>query len=260
MTSNTDSLIETLQANGYMIAVETVEGIEHVRLGGSRHDYHVTDHATDTRRYFRDAEVSVAVLAFEVDEPSPLATKFMAELLKLVAPADRLLKRHVRPLIRTTATALHAIYRADIGNIGLYLDAPAYVGRPLFEHGVAFPDSNEFSGVTLRAHCGPVALDGGAWLADSTPLNTSRDTLPVWNGDAISTALRELVDRWATAGELREREPYRAPQPKPDLSYGVLDISVDPRYWDPADPRRQIAGAADEVRRLRAERGLKRWE
>ncbi len=262
MTSHTDSLIEALQANGYMIAIETAEGVEHVRVGGSQHDYHVTDHATDTRRYFRDAEVSVAVLAFEVSEASPLATKFMAELGKLLAPADRLLRKAAaRPLIRTTSTVLHAVYRADHAvSIGLYLDTPAYVGRPLFEHGLAFADAREFSGAALRADCGPVALDGGAWLADRSPLNTPRDTLPVWNGEGISQALRALVDRWIAAGDLRESEAYRGPQPKPAFEYGQLDCSVDPESWDIADARRNIPGVAEEVRRRRAALGLKRWE
>lgn len=259
MTSHTDSTIAALQANGYMIAVETVEGIERVRVGGSRHDYHVTDHATDTRRYFRDAEVNVAVLAFEIAEASPLATKFMADLARLVAPGDKLLKKHVRPLIRSTPTALHAIYQADHAvSIGLYVDTPAFVGRPLFEHGLAFADSNAAG--TLHADSGPVARDGGTWLAGRDPLNTARDTLPVWNGDGISNAVRELVDRWVSTGELREREPYRAPRSKPDFEYGALDISVDPSYWDPTDPRRQFPGVEDEVRRLRAARGLKHWE
>jgi len=262
MTSNTDSVLEALQANGYLTAVDTVEGVERVHVGGSRHDFHVTDHATDARRYFRDAEVSVAVLAFEVGEASPLATKFMTELLRLVAPAERLLRKAAaRPLVRTTTTTLHAIYQADSAvSVGLYLDTPAYVGRPLFEHGLAFTDANGLSDATLRADCGPVALNGGAWLADRTPLNTARDTLPVWDGEGISTALRALVDRWVTAGDLREREPYRAPPRKPAFEYGQLDISVDPEFWDMGDPRRQLAGVADEVRKRRAALGLKRWE
>ncbi|MFZ0550972.1 MAG: hypothetical protein WAM21_09225, partial [Steroidobacteraceae bacterium] len=227
----------------------------------SQLDYYITDLATDARQYMRDATASIAVLAFEVGEASPLSTRFMAEVLKLVASADKLLrKQHVRPLIRSTPTTLHVVYQTDIANIGLYLDTPAYVGRPLFEHGLAFTDALEFSDATLHADCGPAPLDGGTWLAGRTPLNTPRDTLPMWNGDGISTALRDLVDRWVTAGELREREAYRAPPPKPAFEYGELNISVDPDAWDLGDARRNIPGVADEVRRRRAALGLKHWE
>lgn len=263
MTYKTDSLIETLQVNGYVATVTTVAGIEHVYAAGSRADYFYMspgDYASDTRQYMRAPTASIAMLEFVVRDASPLATKFIAELLEVVAPGDRLWKKYVRPLVRTTATTLHAIYQTDTANVGLYLDTPAHIGRRLFEHGLAFPDASEFSTVELRAHCGTVTVDGGVWLNDATPLTVKREALPMWNSDETSSKLRVVVDRFIAAGELREREPYRAPPPKPAFDYGSLDISADPRDWDAGDPRRQIPGVADEVRRLRAERGLKPWE
>lgn len=263
MTLN--SIIESVRANGYMANIEAVEGVEHVHVGGSKHEYFYLnpgDYASDTRQYMRDAVVCVAVLQFSVDEASPLSDRFIAELVKLVAPADRLLKKHVRPLVRATPTSLHAVYSTHNDIMGLVYGADygARAWQQMFEHGLAFSDANRFSTGTLRADCGPVALDGGTWLADRTPLTVPRAELPPWDGDGISKKLREFVDRFIAAGEMCEREAYRAPPPKPDFTYGALDISVDPRYWDPTDPRHQIPGVADEVRRLRTERGLKHWE
>jgi hypothetical protein len=213
MNSNSeiDAVLEALRENGYLASTVHNNGATRVQVDGSAHHYHVTDFATDTRQYFRDPTVSVAVLEFEVSDASPLATKFVAELLKLIAPADSLFKKHVRPLVRTTPTTLHAIYQADTRYAGLCYGA---AHRQLFEHGLAFPDSpNRCARVAqLHAHCGGAPLEGGTWLNGATPLTVKRAELPAWNPEDTSARLRQLVDRLIAAGEVRECEPYSGPR------------------------------------------------
>src|SRR5580658_6450271 len=196
MTSNT---IEALKANGYPASISNIEGVSNVLVGAYQLDYFVTDFAKDTRRYFRDPTVSVAVLAFEVSEASPLSTRVTAELLKLLAPADGLLRKHVRPLVRTTATTLHAVYQADKRRVEMLDETPAR--RQLFEHGLAFSDAVRFARASLRATCNGVLLNAGEWLNGATPLNTPRAELPTWDAVAMALKLREFVDRFIARSE-----------------------------------------------------------
>ena len=206
------SIIDSLQANGYMTEFYNIDGVSHVQIVGAEHSL------PGMRDYRRDPDVTVGVLEFEVEESSPLVTKFIAELLKVVAPADRLLKKFNRPLVRTSATTLHVLYQAD-HIVRLSDDTnPGCAGRTMFEHGFKFPDfPNQFSIGYLRATCGHVRLDG-IWLDERTPLNTPRAALPIWNGEEIASKLRVFVDKTVSAGEVSECEPYRWPrrQTRPD--------------------------------------------
>jgi hypothetical protein len=248
------SVIESLRENGYMAEHIHVVEVEHVQIVGARRDYEFTDYVAGTRRYMREATASVAVLEFTVDDPSPLAAKFSAALIRLLAPNDKLLRKHVRPLVRITETSTHFIYRTDTDYVEM-TEGPGH--HQLFQHGLAFPDAPQFSRVALRAACSNVLIDG-TWLNDATPLTVKRDALPTWDRDATAVKLREFVDAAIADGSIRERGPYIPPQPRPQWHYGELDVSADPIDWDPADPRRNIPGVADEVRKLRKERGLTR--
>ena len=95
----------------------------------------------------------------------------------------------------------------------------------------------------------------GVWLNNATPLTTRRDALPEWNSDEIAPKLRALVDRLSAAGELSEGKRYIPPPATitAEPQYGDIDISEDPRDWDPMSPRRFMEGHADLVRRLRRE-------
>jgi hypothetical protein len=210
---NSTEMIETLRDGGYMTGAEMVDGVERVQIICSTHEYLITDFAAGTRRYMRDPTVSVAVLEFTVADASPLATKFIAELVKLVAPADRLLKKRMRPLVRTTATTLHAVYQSKTQHVELRDDT--HPARPvMFRCGLAFRDRpNPFSQGHLRAHCVSVLADG-TWLAERTPLNTPHASLPTWSAEEMAPKLRAFVDKAITAGELRESGPY-VPPPRP---------------------------------------------
>jgi hypothetical protein len=204
------SVIDNLQANGYMAEFAHIDGVPHPQIVGAQHDYLISDFSTGQRQYMRDPTVSVAVLEFTVEEASLLAAKFAAELIKIIAPTDRLLKKYVRPLVRITPTSLHAVYQTDTHYVGLFDDSAGH--RQMFEYGFAFPDANQYSTGNLRVACSGVLLDGGMWLNEASPLTVKCTALPTWNRDETAKKLRLLVDRFVSARELREREPYQEPR------------------------------------------------
>ncbi len=226
-----DSELDTLTDNGYNAGVFQTGDALQLQLIGSRHDYYYQDgaFASDARTYMRDPTVILAVLEFTVEEPSPLATKFAAELVKVLAPTDRLLKKYLRPLVRTTPTSVHAIYRSDTTPASLYDE----YGRPMLEHGLGFPDSDPYAIARLHGG-GNVPLDG-SWLNDATPLTVKREALPAWNGETAAKSLRALVDRFVAAGEMRERGLYEPPP----IVYERVEL--DPNRINYADPAVQRA-------------------
>jgi hypothetical protein len=241
--------LETLTQNGYLAQADGAGQIQIQGASGPSYYYRSPgDFAADKRTYHRDATPSLAVLACETTEPTALFTKFAAELVALLAPADRLFKRVQRPLIRQTAAALQALYRADGRRVALIDPALRHLNRVLFEHGVAFrAATNGFARATLEASGFPaVPLDGGEWLGQRSPLNTPRADLPFWNGNETAQHLRQFVDRWVTAGELQVLDRYLEPPAHKDMSpeaelfrqgvgvaYSNDDVPAPVEYSDP---------------------------
>ncbi len=219
--------LETIEGNGYNAGVFQIDDALQLQLIASRIDYYYQDgaFASDSRTYMRDPTVSLAVLEFSVEEPSPLATKFAAELVKVLAPPDRVFKKHIRPLVRTTPTTVHVIYRSDTTPASLYEGH-----MQMFEHGLGFPDSDSYA--IARLHGGGNVPLIGSWLNNMTPLSVKREALPTWNGEAAAKSLRALVDRFVAAGEIRERGLYEPPPvvyervgPNPNrVDYGDLEV------------------------------------
>jgi len=226
MTSNIEATFEILRTNGYMPSVVTVDGAQHVQVSGSKHDYLVTldttdrSTANDTRHYFRDASPSLAVVSMEArdssllspsesDPRSPLAEKFAQALIATLAPADKFLRKYVRPLVRITPQTVHVIYRSDdASRMGLFDSTD----HRLFEHGLHAPDMGTYDALELAVARISVPTDGGSWLNDRSPLNTPRAELPLWDADAITPKVCALVDRFVAAGELRVRGAYVPPR------------------------------------------------
>lgn len=206
------SVIDSLKENGYM-AEYHVSGAGLVQIVGARQGYFYLnpgDFAADKRQFYRDPKVSVAVLEFTIDQESPLVSKWIAELVKVIAPADKFLKRYTRPLVRTTSTTLHAVYQTATHNVALRDHTIPY--RPeLFREGFAFPDVSAHSIGLLRASCGSTLIEGGTWLDDRSPLSVKREVLAQWNGEELAAKLQALVERAIEAGDMRELRPYREP-------------------------------------------------
>lgn len=200
--------LEQLRGNGYA-ANESESGLQ---IGGADHAWYYRnpgDYEADIRTQMRDPTVTLAVLAFTAEGPSPFADRFIADLVKLVAPADRLLKKFgPRPLVRVTPTSVQAIYATEHHHVGL-VDS---WNRRLFDLGLRFTDrlSRCEAPAQLVANCEAVPLDG-TWLNDATPLTVKREALPTWNSDEMSPKFRALVDRFIAASEIVECEPYREP-------------------------------------------------
>jgi hypothetical protein len=240
--------LETLTQNGYLAHADGAGQIQIQGAAGPSYYFRSPDdYAADRRTYYRDATPSLAVLVFETTEPTPLFAKFAAELVALLAPPDRLLKRVQRPLIRQTAAGLQALYRADGRRVALIDPALRHLNRVLFEHGVAFLAATGFARATLAASGFPaVPLDGGEWFGQRSPLNTPRADLPFWNGNETAQRLRQFVDRWVTAGELQVLDRYLEPSPHKDMSpeaelarqgvgvaYSNDDVPAPVEYSDP---------------------------
>src|SRR5258708_4507815 len=112
-----DNELEILRGNGYVAGVFQIEDSPQLQLIAAQQDYYFTDSAAfaaDQRTCLRDPTITVAVLEFSVEEASPFSTRFATDLLKLIAPPDRLLRKYIRPLVRVSPTSVHAIYQSDM--------------------------------------------------------------------------------------------------------------------------------------------------
>ena len=256
MTS--DETIEQLRGNGYLASFANVEGVAHAQIEGAVHDYLISDFAAGTRQYMRDPTASVCVLEFSIEEPSEISTRFIAELLKAVAPADRLLRKHQRPLVRTSATTLHAVYRTDHAQVGLFDPEYAHDQRLLYPLGVRYTDGAKYSpAARLSAHCGSAPVEAGTWLNDRTPLTVKRETLPTWDGDALSAKVHALVGKFIAAGDMRICEPYSPPardySHEADLARQGVNLAAPaddaPPPMQYADPRLSRAFGVDITQR-----------
>jgi len=169
--------------------------------------------------------------------------------------ADALMKAFTLPggpLIRRTARSVEIIWRLESSIAPRLYDMSASFSCELYPHGVMTRDRD--ATLVLCSGCPEIPAGGDAiWDNDRSPLNTPRNDLPEWNGDAVSAALVALVDRWTATGDLkvcdRYLEPSRTSASGPQGSEPSL--SVDPASWDPADPRRKAPGLAARVRKLR---------
>ena len=255
---NLESTIESLRSNGYSASAVRVDDVDRAQIIGARHDfyYQTGDYASGKTTPLRDPVVNLAVLEFHAADESPLVTNFIGELLKIVAPTDRMFKKHSRPLVRTTATSVQAVYRAE-SHASVALVEKHWSGalHPLYEYGLIFADEPNTCARAAKFHaiCGNVLVDVGEWLNDRSPLTVKRDDLPLWNQDEITPKLRALVDDFVESGKLRIGAGYLAPPPNPQFTHSAPDISIDPSDWDPQDPRRYLPGVVDEVRQLRRE-------
>jgi hypothetical protein len=244
------SIIETLQANGY---VAEFDRESRPQIVGATHGWYYPSSAAfhaDERMPMRDATASVCVLEFTADEALP--AKFTRELLALLAPADRLLKKHQRPLVRVTPTSMQFVYQTDTANVELR--DHSHPARPqIFKHGLALPDSESLWTAHLRATCGCVLLDGGEWLNQASPLTVKRAELPVFDSDATALKLLALVERFVVAGELRVLGPYVPPTQ--DYSPEAMLARQGVRIVPPTDDAPPPIQYADE--RLRAVFGVR---
>jgi hypothetical protein len=242
------STIEQLQQNGYLVG-ERDECLQILAAAPDEFIYNTSaDFRADRKNWLKGAP-SLAVLKFEASHATAMSYGFSEALVALLMPKATVLRKHgPPPLCRKTPKTLEFVYRAEGA---VRMNDPQNIGHQMFEHGLAISDAPQYSSASLVADFWNVALDGGEWVRGASPVTVPRDALPAWDANAVAAQLQTLVNQFAERGEIRVYEPYREPPRKPAFEYGSPDISVDPRDWDPADPRRNLPGFADEVQRLR---------
>jgi len=253
--SSADQLIETLRGNGYF-AHEDTTGSEPVAvIRGAEPRHHYADGVTRETSRVVLPEVQLAMLRFEIDEPTKLSSKFARDLVELIAPKGIT----SAPIIRITERTVEAIYRHERGGVGL-TDAS---GGERWPNGLRFADiTNQYSRrAQLRADACDVQVDG-RWLNGRSPITVRRDELPRWDADAITKDLIALVERHGARGSLRVEGGYSGSgeenvrdASRPTYSDDI-DIKTPPSDWDPADPRRKVPGFFERVRKLRRAAGL----
>jgi len=195
----------TLRENGYATDEVNIEGASRVQLidreqtpwfeGGM------------LQRTFTVGETMIAIVELSADEATPTFTKLRDGLVKVLAPADKLLRKHVRPLVRVTPTSAQFIY----ANEDLDVCLGRYPRDPEFGNGLHCSDAPTPYVVTRLRCVASVLIEGGDWLNGQSPLTVPRASLPVWNSEAITAKLRTLVDRFITDGSVKECGPYVPP-------------------------------------------------
>jgi hypothetical protein len=159
------------------------------------------------------ADGPVVVLTFEVGETSKLAKRFIDELSKLVTSSTV-----KQPLVYSTGNGFAAVYRAVPNWSYELLDA---MGRPLFSDiGRRIADNrSEYTGrINFAITDELLAPADGVWQRDRTPENTPRHTLSVFDAEATSRALANLVDRWTVAGHIVVIQRPAQPTWEPDYT------------------------------------------
>lgn len=176
------------------------------------------------------------------------ARAFIAELTALLSSTGR------KPLIYATDHELTAIFRyfqsAELRNDrGLRLN---------FSGGERFADIEGYEGSIYidtqygdSRSCNISIPEGGKWLADRSPENTERHSLPVFDSERVSSAVMALWDRWSDKLVSTATAAASPRKSWVDIEYGGTDISTDPVDWDPTDPRRRDSAFIEKVRRLR---------
>jgi hypothetical protein len=208
---NTADILTTLSTNGY--TARTLEDTAQIVILGSDHEYIFRDgdYAAGKRTYMAHAKIALAVLTLEFSEPTPHTKTMSDALVKLLAPKDSMLKKHQRPLVRFGDTSTQFIYKgAPAHLLELEVDdgGPAGAQR-LFQDGIRFTDAGRFAEASLRCFASNVLIDDAAqWLNDESPLTRGLVDLPAWDRDAISPKVRDLFEKLAATGIVREPQPY----------------------------------------------------
>jgi len=184
---------------------------------------------------------------------SPHEEKFSKVAGKLADALVKLLATPGGPLVRRTPKSLQFVYRLE-GIVPPRLDdASTLYVQQLFQYGLAARDSRETLVLIAGTPEIPVG-DDATWLGDRSPLTVARTALAELDEIAASIAIAELVDRFVAAGDIRicgrYLEPARPLNDEP--AYLGPSLDVDPRDWDPADPRRKSSGLIAKVRELRS--------
>ena len=199
-------------------------------------------------RTFTRASAALAVVELSVrfpDDVTPAFTKLRDGLVKLLAPADKLLRKHVRPLVRIAADRVQFVYQTESARVCL----GQYPRKPEFENGLRCSDApNVYATVQLACTNDSVLIDGGDWLNGQSPLTVPRDSLPVWDSEAITAKLRAFVDARIADGLVDECGPYVHPVEilSNEEQLARQGVSVVPPTPEPArvpykDPRLEAA-------------------
>ncbi|HTC52008.1 MAG TPA: hypothetical protein VK700_08745 [Steroidobacteraceae bacterium] len=199
------------------------------------------------------ADGHVATLTFTVSETSKLARKFVAELAALLTAGPK------KPLICTTDRSVLAVYKSGLAHVELHNES----GMP-FRCGKKFADAKGSGTIQFTTDADAIP-HGGAWADKRTPESVYRHELPVFNAEAVTRALTDLVESWETSGDLvdpisfeQQRAEYRASLPKlPTEDEQVAAMAQTPiADLDPMNPVRFIPGFLAKVRAYRKAHGL----
>ncbi len=250
MTLTHDLYADQLNANGYQITLSSVDistsSVERIHdVQAMRPHRDPVPGAVD----FTDP-ANLAVVTFTYaswaypDEFSDDAARFADALV-------RQFPTRTGALIRRTARAVTLVWSLGEGlhEPALY-DTSVTSVRPLWPHGLTAQDCS--SVLTLSAGCPDISMgESHEWIAGRSPLTVARDALPVWDTDAVSTALMALV-------EVSDLEPcgrYLEPAP---VSAGpaTRENLTHPKDRDPFDPIRFIPGAIAKLFARRRELGV----
>ncbi|MGO8854943.1 MAG: hypothetical protein ACLQO1_04445 [Steroidobacteraceae bacterium] len=237
--------VETLYANGYATKDVKVDGDARIQvLGIERYPWFENNVLVRT---FTRASAALAVVELSVrfpDDVTPAFTKLRDGLVKLLAPADKLLRKHVRPLVRIAADRVQFVYQTESARVCL----GPYPRAPEFENGLRCTDApNVYATVRLACTNDNVFIDGD-WLNDASPLTVSYAALPQWDSEAVTAKLRAFVDARIADGLVTECGPYVHPVEilSNEEQLARQGVSVVPPTPEPArvpykDPRLEAA-------------------
>jgi hypothetical protein len=236
MTDTNIDIAATLAANGY----EAAESSSTRQSDGTTartfeaRGFHVLCNADGSRRDYAP-QLNLASITLEYagwrgwpEAFSPVAARFADALTGLLAPTvlppppPKLFRKQsapkpaLHPLIRRTPTSLQLVYRTE-GVAAELRDLTLHHRPVLFPNGLATSDQGAV--LTLSAGLPSIPVgDDATWAEGRSPLSVTRMSLPLWDGEQISAAVHELVQRHVDAGDLRICGRFAEP-PKPEGYY-----------------------------------------